>query len=109
MMEVKIALFQTHPHVAALHTLNLICLPAVAGLCIWHAIEGRRPLLGQSEIHTSIILGVLSAFLAFVLTFIGLGYRHQRFQLLFAVPFYAAAAFYLLKAFHERHSDAATY
>jgi hypothetical protein len=93
-------------HVVALHTFNLVLLPVVSVLCIWHAFMGRRPLLGRSEIHTSVFLGVLSLLMAGGFTFLGLNYRHQALQFLFAVLFYAAAAFFFWKALQERQSSA---
>jgi hypothetical protein len=93
-------------HVVALHTFNLVLLPVVSVLCIWHAFMGRRPLLGRSEIHTSVFLGVLSLLMAGGFTFLGLNYRHQALQFLVAVLFYAAAAFFFWKAFQERQSSA---
>jgi cbb3-type cytochrome oxidase subunit 3 len=94
-------------HVVALHTFNLVLLPVVSILCIWHAFMGRRPLLGRSEIHTSVFLGVLSLLMAGGFTLLGLSYRHQSLQFLFALLFYAAAAFYFREALQERRSSEA--
>ena len=107
-MEIKIIFFERHFHAGALRGLNLVLIPLVSALCFWHAFEGRRPLLGRSEMHTSILLGVLSLFLAAVLTFLGVRYHHQALQLVFALPFYAASAFYSRQAAHERSSNAAS-
>ena len=103
-MAVK-TMFQRHGIV--LHNFNLVLLPAVSALCFWHAFMGRRPLLGKSEVDTSVWLGALSLMIAGVLTFIGLRYRHQALEFLFAVLFYAAAAFYFREALQERRSSEA--
>ena len=103
-MAVK-TMFQSHA--VALHNFNLVLLPVVSALCLWHAFMGRRPLLGKSEFDTSVWLGALSLMIAGVLTFIGLRYRHQALEFLFAVLFYAAAAFYFREALQERRSSEA--
>jgi hypothetical protein len=91
----------------ALHNFNLVLLPAVSALCFCHAFEGRRPLLGRSEFHTSMLLGVLSLMLAAASTSLALRYGHKTFSLLTAAVFYAATAFYFREAVHERRSGAA--
>ncbi len=103
MMAVKTMFLQSHA--TALHNFNLVLFPVLSALCFWHTFMGRRPLLGRSEVDTSIWLGALSLIIAGVLTFIGLKYRHQALQFLFAVLFYAAAAFYFREALRERRSS----
>jgi hypothetical protein len=92
-------------HVAALHTFNLVLLPVVSVFCFWHAFMGQRPLLGRSEIHTSLFLGALSLMLAAGFTFLGVTYRRPSLQFLFAVLFCAAATFYFYEALRERRSS----
>jgi hypothetical protein len=75
-----------------------------SALCFWHAFMGRRPLLGRSEIHTSIFLGILSLLLAAGHTFLAARYGHKTFTLLTAALFYVAAMFYFREALRERHS-----
>jgi hypothetical protein len=106
-MEAKIIFFERHFHAGALRNFSLVLLPMVSALCFWHAFEGRRPLLGRSEIHTSIFLGALSLLVAALLTFLGLGYPHRAIQFPFALLFYASSSFYFHKAAQERRSGQA--
>jgi hypothetical protein len=101
---VKTMFLGVQSHANAFHNFNLVWLPVISALCFWHAFMGRRPLLGRSEIHTSIFLGVLSLIVATSLTFMGLKYRHRALELLFAVLFYAATAYYFREALREGRS-----
>jgi hypothetical protein len=104
-MAVK-TMFQRHGVV--LHNFNLVLLPAVSALCFWHTFMGRRPLLGRSEIHTSIFLGILTLLLALGETFLAARYGHKTFNLLTATLFYAAAVFYFREALQESRSSTAS-
>ena len=103
-MAVKTMLQPTH--VVFLHNFNLVLLPLVSALCLWHAFKGRRPLIGKSELDTSHWLGALSLALAVGFTFIGLKYRRQASEFLLAILFSAAAVFFYWTAFRERQSIA---
>jgi hypothetical protein len=107
MMLVMVLFIGTRSQPPALHKFNLVLLPVVSGLCFWHAFMGRRPLLGRSEIHTSIFLGILSLLLAAGHTFLAARYGHKTFSLLTATLFYAAAIFYFREALRERRSSTA--
>ena len=74
-------------HAVLLHNFTSVLLPVVSALCLWHAFKGRRPLLGKSELDTSLWLGTLSLGLAVGLTFIGLKYRRQALEFLLAFLF----------------------
>jgi hypothetical protein len=104
MVAVKTMFLGVQSHATTLHNFNLVLFPVISALCFWHAFVGRHPLLGRSEIHTSIFLAVLSLIVAAVLTFVGLRYRLRALELLFAVLFYAAAAYYFREALREGHS-----
>jgi hypothetical protein len=95
------------PHFSAFYKLELVLSPVVAAGCFWHALKGRRALLGRSEAHSSVMLGGLSLFLAAVLTFITWPrYRYRASEVLIAVLFYVASAYYFRQALQERQSSA---
>ena len=91
------------PHVSAFYYFNLIICPVVAVCCFWHAIKGRRALLGRSELHTSLMLAVLSLGLAVGLTFTWPRYHYRAAEVSVAVLFSAAAVFFFWAALRERH------
>lgn|SRR5215472_16232984 len=96
----------THSYAPARRHLTLVLYPLVSALCFWHGFEGRRPLMGRSEIHTSIFLGVVSLIVAVVHTFLAVRYD-KTFSLMTAVVFYAAAVFYVREALREKQSSPA--
>ena len=94
-----------HP-TTQLHNFNLLWLPLVSALCFWHAFQGHRPLLGRSEIHTSIFLGGLSLMVAVAHTFLGVKYQHKASSFLTATLFFIASVFYLREGLREKRSSA---
>jgi hypothetical protein len=97
----------TRSHAEALHNFNLVLFPAVSAFCFWHAFEGRRPLLGRSELHTSMFLGVLSLLIAVGHAFLSVRYSHKTFSILTATLFFAGAVFYFREAIREKRSNPA--
>lgn len=94
------------PHFSSFYYFNLALCPVAAVYCFWHAVKGRRALLGRSEVHTSLVLGGLSLLLAAGLTFIWPRYHYRASEVLIAVLFYVAAGYYFRQAHQERHSGA---
>jgi hypothetical protein len=93
-----------HPRFIALHYFVLIVCPILTVCCVWHAFQGERPLLGRSELHTSLMLGSLSLFLAVGPTLVWLGYHFRTPSVLMAVLFSASAVFFFMEAIRERAS-----
>jgi hypothetical protein len=96
-----------HPRFIALHYFVLIVCPILAVCCVWHAFKGKRPLLGRSELHTSLMLGSLSLLLAVGPTLAWLSYHFPAPSVLVAVLFSATAAFFFMHAIRERDSASA--
>jgi hypothetical protein len=106
-MFTKSLLQGTHLRWNELHYFNLICLPVAAVLCFCHALNGKRPLLGQSEIHTSLVLGGLCALIAIALSYAWLRAPRRKPDAMIAVAFLVTAVFYFWQAFKEKRSCAA--
>jgi len=88
-----------------LKAVNLVLYPAASAYCLWHAFKGRKPLLSSAEPRTSLLLGVLSFFMAVGLTFSGLGYYNHLFKVLMLAGLFAGAAFFFFQAYRGwRHS-----
>lgn len=93
------------PHFSVFYKVELVLSPVAAAFCFWHAVKGRRALLGQSEARSSSMLGGLSLLIAAGLTFSWPRYRYRASDVLLAVLFYAAAGYYFRRAFQERQSN----
>jgi len=102
LMTVKNMFSPARSHFSALHAFNLVSCPVVSALCFWHTFKGRNPLLGKSEEDTSLSLGALSLIIGAGVTFAWLKYNHNAPQLLTALVFYAAAAFFFRLGLQER-------
>ncbi len=106
-LPLKTMILGGHPRIIALHYFVLIAAPVAAVYCFWHAFKGKRPLLGRSEVHTSLFLGGLSLLMAVVPTLAWLGYHFRAPNVLTVVLFSAAAVFFLMEAIRERNSGSA--
>lgn len=93
-----------HPLFIAFHSFDLIVCPVLAVYCVWHAFKGKRPLLGRTEFHTSLMLGTLSLLIGLVPTLAWLGYHFRAPNVLVAILFSATAAFFFIVAIREKHS-----
>jgi hypothetical protein len=91
------------PHISVFYYFELIMSPVAAVYCFWHAFKGRRALLGRSELHTSLMLAVLSLGLAVGLTFTWPRYHYRAAEISVAILFSAAAVFFFCAAFREQH------
>jgi len=89
------------------HYFVLFACPLLSALCFRHAFIGRRPLLGEDELHTSVFLRAITAIFAVLETYLAVRYeRHRALTALTAAIFYVAAGFYTRQALRERNSDA---
>jgi hypothetical protein len=101
-MTAKNVLLQPRSNGDALQVFNLILCPALSAFCFWHAFKGKNPLLGKSEQHTSLMLGLLSLIVGVGLMFAWQKYHHNAPELFTAFVFYAAAGFFFRQALQER-------
>jgi hypothetical protein len=89
-------------HGTALHDFNVIIGPIAAAFCFWHTFNGKRPLLGGSEIRASLILGGVSAALAAGASYTVLKRHFHLLDMLLVVIYVAGATFYFWQALKEQ-------
>ena len=89
-------------HGTELHEFNLIAGPIAAAFCFWHAFNGKRPLLGGSEIQASLILGGVSSALAVGASYTVVRRHFHLLDVLLVVIYVTCSTFYFWKALQEQ-------
>ncbi len=93
------------------HKFKLIAVPVIAAYCLWHSVNGKRPLVSDSEFRTSLILGGTSVGLAAGSVYAALMPRSVLQPqsawpgILVAALYLMGATFYFWQALRERHRN----
>ena len=103
----RILIVQKHPRLVALHYFDVVLSLIAAAYCSWHAFKGERPLLSESEFHSSLQLAGFSLVVPVGTTFTWLVYHSRAPHVFTLVLFSAAAVFFVAQAIQERNSSSA--
>jgi hypothetical protein len=90
-------------YIRSLYPLVLILGPACSAYCLWHAFKGGKPLVGESEVTSSVWCGVISLGPAVGSTYTWVRF-HEASRVPLALLLYAGAAYFFWEALRERRS-----
>jgi hypothetical protein len=101
-LPLRAAIAGFHFHGTTLHEFNLIAGPVVSAFCFWHAFNGKRPLLGGSEIQESLMLGGISVSLAVGGSYTAFKRHFHLLDILMVILYVTGATFYFWRALQEQ-------